>query len=304
MPQKVPRANLTRRIFNMANEVTNIEETQVDVNKAEKKLSKKDIVKAFWRWTFFSHANYNYERLEATGVIHSYKHIIKKLYGDDPEELKACLKRHMQFYNTEPHIGGVITGIVLAMEEERANGAPITDEAINGVKTGLMGPFAGIGDTLWQGTLTPILLAFGISLGSKGNLMGPVIYTLLMFGIMFPISYFVWMKGYELGKEGIEKIMGSNMLKQLITGASAMGAIVLGALSAQFVTASTPLVFKSGEVEMVIQEAVLDKLFLGILPLGITMLTLFLLKNKQMKATTVMAILIVIGAVCGFFGIL
>ena len=130
-----------------------------------KKLSKKEIVLAFWRWTFFSHANYNYERLEATGVVHSFRHIIKKLYGDDPEQYKECLKRHMQFFNTEPHFGGVILGIVLAMEEERANGAPSTDEAINSVKTGLMGPFAGIGDTLWQGTLTPILLAFGISLG-------------------------------------------------------------------------------------------------------------------------------------------
>lgn len=193
----------------------------------KKQLSKKDVVKAFWRWTFFSHANYNYERLEATGLVFSFKHVIKKLYGDDPEAYKACIQRHMQFFNTEPHIGGVIPGIVLAMEEERANGAPITDEAINGVKTGLMGPFAGIGDTLWQGTLTPILLAFGVSIGSKGNLMGPLVYTLLMFGIMFPVAYICWMKGYSLGKEGIEKILGGNQLQMLITGASAMGAIVI-----------------------------------------------------------------------------
>lgn len=270
----------------------------------QKQLSKKDVRNAFWRWTFFSHANYNYERLEATGMVFSFKHVIKKLYGDDPAEYKACLKRHMQFYNTEPHFGGVISGIVLAMEEERANGAPIADEAINGIKTGLMGPFAGIGDTLWQGTLTPILLAFGISLGSEGNLLGPLIYTILMFGIMFPVSYIVWMKGYEVGKDGIEKIMSGNLLKQIITGASAMGAMVLGALSASFVNASTPLVFQSGGVEMVIQEAVFDKLFLGILPLAVTMLTLYLLKNRQLKATTVMIILIVVGVVGGVTGIL
>lgn len=270
----------------------------------EIKLSKKDIVKAFWRWTFFSHANYNYERLEATGVVFAYKHVIKKLYGNNPEEFKACLKRHMQFYNTEPHFGGIITGIVLAMEEERANGAPITDEAINGVKTGLMGPFAGIGDTLWQGTLTPILLAFGISLGIEGNLMGPLIYTLLMFGTMFPISYYVWMKGYELGKEGIEKIMGGNLLKQIITGASVMGAIVLGALSASFVNVSTSFVFISGNINIPIQEEVLDKLFKGLLPLSVTLFTLFLLKNKKMKATTVMLILIFIGIIGGVTGIL
>jgi len=270
----------------------------------ERHLTKKEVRNAFWRWTFFSHANYNYERLEATGMIHSFKHVIKKLYGDKPDEYKACLKRHMQFYNTEPHFGGVISGIVLAMEEERANDAPITDEAINGIKTGLMGPFAGIGDTLWQGTLTPILLAFGISLGSQGNLLGPLLYTMLMFGIMFPISYLVWMKGYELGKEGIEKIMGGNLLKQIITGASAMGAMVLGALSASFVKVETPLVFRNGDIEMVIQTTVFDQLFKGILPLSVTLLTLYLLKNRQMKATTVMLILILVGVISGMTGIL
>ena len=97
--------------------------------------------------------------------------IIEKLYGDDPEEYKAALERHMEFYNTEPHFGGVINGMVIAMEEQRANGAEISDEAINGIKTGLMGPFAGIGDTLWQGTLTPILLSIGISLSAGGSLL-------------------------------------------------------------------------------------------------------------------------------------
>lgn len=270
----------------------------------QKKLDKKDIVSAFWRWTFFSHANYNYERLEATGLVHAYKPIIKKLYGDNPEEYKACIKRHMQFFNTEPHIGGVIPGIVIAMEEERANGAPITDEAINGVKTGLMGPFAGIGDTLWQGTLTPILLAFGISLGSQGNLMGPLIYTLLMFGIMFPVAYICWMKGYELGKDGIEKLLGGNQLQMLITGASAMGAMVLGALSSQFVTVKSVAVINIGQMQLDIQATVFDALFKGLLPLGVTMLTLYLLKNKQMKSTTVMAILVIIGLVGGAIGFL
>ena len=271
----------------------------------KRSLTKKEVVKAFWRWTFFSHANYNYERLEATGLVFAMKPVIKKLYGDRPDEYKACIQRHMQFFNTEPHIGGVIPGIVLAMEEERANGAPITDQAINGVKTGLMGPFAGIGDTLWQGTLTPILFSFfGISLGSQGNLLGPVIYTLLMFGIMFPVAYICWMKGYSLGKEGIEKILGGNQLQMLITGASAMGAIVLGALSAQFVTVKCSAIIKLGALKMNVQETVFDQLFQGILPLAVTLFTLYLLKNKKMKATTVMLILVVIGVVLGAVGFL
>lgn len=269
-----------------------------------KKLDKKDIVEAFWRWTFFSHANYNYERLEATGLVHAFKNVIKKLYGDDPEEYKACILRHMQFFNTEPHIGGVIPGMVLAMEEERANGAPITDEAINGIKTGLMGPFAGIGDTLWQGTLTPILLAFGISIGASGNLLGPLVYTVLMFGIMFPVAYICWMQGYKLGAEGVQDILAGGALQKIITGASAMGAMVLGALTAQFVNVNCPAVVQIGEMQLNIQETVFDALFKGILPLAVTLFTLYLLQNRKMKSTTVMAILILIGVVGGFLGIL
>lgn len=272
-------------------------------DQVKKKLSKKDVVRAFWRWTFFSHANYNYERLEATGVVQSMAPIFKKLYGDNQEEFKAAIKRHMLFYNTEPHFGGVINGMVIAMEEERANGAPITDEAINSVKTGLMGPFAGIGDTLWQGTLTPILLAFGISLGIQGNLMGPVLYTAFMYGIMLPLAYFMWMKGYEVGHKGIQKILGGNILKSVITGASAMGAMVLGALTANFVKLDSPLVITIGKASINLQTDILDKLLLNLLPLAVTLGTLYLLKTKQKKATTVLVFLMALGALGGFIGL-
>ena len=121
---------------------------------------------------------------------------------------------------------------------------------------------------------------------------------------MFPIAYLCWMKGYELGKDGIEKILGGNQIKMIITGASCMGAIVLGALSAQFVSVKSPAVIVLGALKMEVQTAVFDKLFLGILPLAVTLLTLYMLKNRQMKATTVMGILIIIGAVGGALGIL
>lgn len=268
-----------------------------------KTLSKKDVVKSFWRWTFFSHANYNYERLCGTGFCHAMAPIIEKLYKDDPEEYKAAVKRHMEFYNTEPHFGGVINGMVIAMEEERANGAPISDEAINGIKTGLMGPFAGIGDTLWQGTLTPILLSIGISLASAGSLSGPLLYSVLMMGIMLSIAYYVWMTGYRLGKEGLQKILESNLIKKVITGASALGAIVMGALTASFVSVTTPLSINIQGASMSVQTDILDKLFRGLLPLAMTLGVLYLLKNKKVKATKVMLLLILIGAVGAIIGI-
>lgn len=273
---------------------------------AEKRvtLSKKDVLKAFWKWTFFSHSNYNYERLQASGVLQSMSHLPEKLYPDNPEEQKKFMERHMTFYNTEPHFGGIVNGMVIAMEEERANGAEITDDAINSVKTGLMGPMAGIGDTLWQGTLTPILLAVGISIASGGNVMGAVAFSVLMAAIMLPIAYFMYMRGYKTGKTGVEAILSGGKMKQLISAASIMGATVLGSLTANYVNAASTMKIKVGATKLALQADVLDKLFKGMLPLGITLLTLYLLKDKKMKSTTVMLILAVLGAVLGLTGIL
>jgi len=267
-------------------------------------LSKKDVVRSFWRWTLFSHSNYNYERLCGTGVCHALAPIIEKLYSGNEEEYRAAIKRHMVFFNTEPHFGGVILGLVIAMEEERANGAPISDEAINGIKTGLMGPFAGIGDTLWQGTLTPILLSIGITLSVGGSITGPIVYTIAMMSIMLGIAYYVWMAGYKYGKEGLQKILESNLIKKVITGASALGAIVMGSLTAGYVSVSTPLTIDIQGATMSLQTDVIDKLFRGLLPLVLTLGTLYLLKNKKMKATNVMLILIVIAAVGAILGVL
>jgi len=111
----------------------------------EKKLTKKDIARVWRRWVFFAQSNYSYERLQGPGFLYAMSPVIRKLYKDDKEEYIAACKRHMEFFNTEPYLGVAIHGMVVAMEEQRANGIPITDEAINGIKTGLMGPIAGVG---------------------------------------------------------------------------------------------------------------------------------------------------------------
>ncbi|WP_287478428.1 PTS system mannose/fructose/sorbose family transporter subunit IID [Anaerostipes sp.] len=274
------------------------------MEKKKVSLSKKDVLKAFWKWTFFSHSNYNYERLQASGILQSMSHVPEKLYPDNPEEQKKFMKRHMAFYNTEPHFGGIINGMVLAMEEEKASGADIDDEAINSVKTGLMGPMAGIGDTLWQGTLQPIALAIGVSIASGGNVLGALVFAVIMCAVMFPIAYFMYMKGYTTGKSGVEAILSGGKMKQLIQAASIMGATVLGSLTANYVSATSNMKIKVGASELALQTDVLDKLLKGGVPLALTLLTLYLLKNRQMKSTTVMIILVLIGLVLGAAGIL
>ncbi|MFI3208842.1 MAG: PTS system mannose/fructose/sorbose family transporter subunit IID, partial [Eubacteriales bacterium] len=267
-------------------------------------LSKKDVFMAYLKWTFFSHSNYNYERLQGSGVLQSMSHLPEKLYPGDQEEQQKFMKRHMSFYNTEPHFGGIVNGMVIAMEEERANGADLTDDAINSVKTGLMGPMAGIGDTLWQGTLQPILLAVGISMAAAGSVMGAGVYALLMFVIMTGIGYYMYMTGYKTGKSGVEAIMSGGKMKQLIAAASIMGATVLGSLTASYVAVQSTLILTIDETELALQTDVLDQLLLGILPLAVTLGTLYLLKNRQMKATHVMLVLAIVGGVLGYIGIL
>lgn len=281
-----------------------VENETVENEPAKKKLSKKEVVRAFWRWTFVSHANYNYERLQATGVIHALSPILKHLYGDDEEQMKEALQRHMEFFNTEPHFGGAILGMTIAMEEEKSNGAPITGGTINGLKTGLMGPLAGIGDTLWQGTLIPILLSFTVTFGAKGNVfMGPILFALLHLSIIWGIGYLSWMQGYTLGKEGIAKVLKGSLLPTVMTYAQCLGPIVIGALSASFVKVSTPLKLDLGKEVLKVQSGILDKLILGLLPLGITLLAYYLLKRK-FKPTTVVLILMAIGLVGGMFYII
>lgn len=268
------------------------------------KLSKKDVFMAYLKWTFFSHSNYNYERLQGSGMLQSMSHLPEKLYPGNQEEQQKFMKRHMSFYNTEPHFGGIVNGMVIAMEEERANGAELTDDAINSVKTGLMGPMAGIGDTLWQGTLQPILLAVGISMAAAGSVMGAGVYALLMFAIMTGIGYYMYMTGYKTGKNGVEAIMSGGKMKQLIAAASIMGATVLGSLTASYVAVQSSLILTIDETELALQTDVLDQLLLGILPLAVTLGTLYLLKNRQMKATHVMLVLAIVGGVLGYIGIL
>lgn len=266
-------------------------------------LKKSDVVKSFWLWMFFYVSNYNYERLMANGFVHALSPVLKKLYGHDPEEMKAALRRHLAFFNTEPHFGSIIGGITIALEEQRAKGKPISDQMINGLKTGLMGPLAGIGDTLWQGTLTPILLSFALSLSAGGNLIGVGLYVALMPLIMFTISYNLWMRGYTLGREGLQKLMSGNRIQRVMSVAQTMGGIVLGGLTASFVTLSTPVSFTLGEAALNLQSDVLDKLLIGLLPLPLTLFTLCLL-NRKMKSTTVLCVIAGVaglGAAVGIF---
>ena len=94
-----------------------------------KKLTKKDITKSMWIYYAGAELSNSYERLQSLVFCASMTPVLKKLYDTD-EELSAALKRHLVFFNTEGILGAIIQGIVISMEEQKANGENITDDAI------------------------------------------------------------------------------------------------------------------------------------------------------------------------------
>jgi len=277
------------------------------VDRPQVSLSKGDVQRSFWLWTFFSHANYNYERLQGTAFAQAMTPIIRRLYKD-PEEIKAALRRHLVFFNTEPNVGGVIHGAVIAMEEQRANGADIDDDAINSVKTGLMGPLAGIGDTISQGTITPILLTIGIGLATQGNILGPILYFVLEVGIMLGLAYFMWMQGYERGREGVTAMLRSGLLDRVIAGAGVLGNLVLGALAAQFVTLWIGWHPVTGTVQDQTQyfdiPGTVSSILPGLLPLLFVILTWWLLARRRVSPILLLGVYVAIAMIGAwdFFG--
>ncbi|MCC6618198.1 MAG: PTS system mannose/fructose/sorbose family transporter subunit IID [Chloroflexi bacterium] len=265
-------------------------------------LTRGDVMGAFWRWTFFSHSNYNYERLQGTAFAHMMTPVIRRLYTD-PEEIKAALRRHLVFFNTEPNVGSVIHGAVIAMEEQRANGADIDDDGINSVKSGLMGPLAGVGDTITQGTIIPILLSIGIGMAQAGNILGPILYFVLMMIIMTGLTYFMFIQGYTRGRTGVTEILRSGLMDRVITGAGVLGNIVLGALTAQFVAIYIAPSIYINELRFNFQET-LDDVMPGLVPLLFTILTWWLLAKKGVNPILLLVVYLLIALVGAvpFFG--
>ena len=271
-------------------------------NTNNKKLSKSELIRSWFYWHTFCQSTYSYERMQASGFAHSMGPIINKLY-DKKEDRAEALKRHLIFFNTQPTIGSIIPGITAAMEEERANGAPVSDEAMNSIKTGLMGPLAGIGDTLVQGAAVPILLAIGIGMSIEGNVLGPILYSILISLVVSGMSYIMYMQGYKFGSNAVENLLESGTFNKVITGAGVLGCTVIGALTAQYVTISTPFEMTFGESQIVLQTDILDKIVPGLLPLLLTF-GVFKLLQKGTSPMKIMLIIVVVGVLGSLIGLL
>ncbi|HGH7910001.1 TPA: PTS system mannose/fructose/sorbose family transporter subunit IID [Streptococcus agalactiae] len=196
------------------------------------KLSKSDRQKVWWRSQFLQ-GSWNYERMQNMGWAYALIPALKKLYTTK-EDCAAALERHMEFFNTHPYVAAPIIGVTLALEEEKASGTPVEDKAIQGVKIGMMGPLAGIGDPVFWFTVRPILGALGASLASAGNILGPIIFFVGWNLIRMSFLWYTQELGYKSGKE-ITKDMSGGILQDITKGASILGMFILAVLVKRWV---------------------------------------------------------------------
>ena len=274
---------------------------------AEKKVSltKKDLNKSYWQFERYAQACCSYERLQAPGFFCGMRNVIEKLYADDEEgKVEAC-KRHMEFYNSEfALVGPVILGIAVAMEEEKANGAEIDGQAISAVKTSLMGPLAGIGDTLRQGTLIPIIGSIAISLGQSGNLIAPFFYMIVTLALNWGISYTLYHRVYQQGNSFIANFFTGNRMEKIMTMITSMGAVTIGALAASTVKLSTPLQLTFGEKALSLQTNIFDAVILNLLPFAAVMLIYWLIAKKKVNINKVIVGIFAVCIIGGLIGII
>lgn len=203
-------------------------------------LSRKDRLAVCWRHQFLQ-GSWNYERMQNGGWCYSIIPAIKRLYSSKEDRAQA-LKRHMEFYNTHPYVSAPVIGVTLALEEDRANGAKVEDAAIQGVKVGMMGPLAGVGDPVFWFTLRPILGALGASLALGGSILGPLLF---FFGWNIIRMLFLWYTqefGYKVGTS-ITKDLSGGLMGKITEGASILGMFIIGSLVQRWVSISfTPVV--------------------------------------------------------------
>lgn len=274
------------------------------ISDMEKKLSKKALSKSFHNWYYGHLTCFSQEHMQTFGYLCSMLPLVEELYDNEDDKAKA-MNTYTAFFNTEPQLGSVIVGITAGLEEARANGAEdVDEETINGLRAGLMGPIAGIGDSLVVGTVIPILLGIAMGMSTGGSPLGAIFYIIVWNLFAYFGMKFMYYKGYQLGGKAVNFLIGTQG-EALRESISMLGGIVIGAVSATWVSVKTSfqLLNADGEPYLVLQDK-LDSVFPGLLTAVFIIICWFLMTKKKMSPIKVMLVLVVVafvGVLAGFF---
>ena len=256
-------------------------------------LDKATLNKMVWKSTMLQ-ASFNYERMQAAGWLWGILPGLQKIHTNK-EDLSASMSHNLEFFNTHPFLVTFVMGIVLSLEQQKAD-----INTIRAVRVAAMGPLGGIGDALFWFTLVPITAGITANMAISGSLAGPILYFIITFGVQMALRYFFMYWSYNLGTKAITLLTKS--AKEFTHAASMLGVFVVGALTCNYGATTLGMVIPNGEKPIDVQ-ALLDGILPALLPLALTMLCYFLIKKKGWSPIKCILLFIVIGIIGCAIGI-
>ncbi|MCD7839170.1 MAG: PTS system mannose/fructose/sorbose family transporter subunit IID [Erysipelotrichaceae bacterium] len=255
-------------------------------------LTKQDITK-MGLLSIVEQIGFSFERMQAPGYTLSMLPCAKKIFKDSEEDMAEFMTYNMEFMNTEMHMATFLMGLTLSMEEHGED-----RKVIEGIRNGLFGPFAGLGDAIFWFTLLPISAAICCSLAQDGSVLGPLLYMLIWFIAAISRIWFARF-GYNLGVRAVTQI--SEQTKYLTKAAGILGVMVVGGLIPSYISFafSDDLVFG---MEATTVQSVFDNILPNLLPLGFVFLIYYLFKNKNANVLVIIITIIVFGVIMSFLG--
>ena len=266
-----------------------------------KKLTQDALKKACSRHNWALQWCWNYEKMQAAGYAYAMVPVIKELYDGEEEQCRQ-LERHMQFYNTHPGASALIFGAGVALEE---GGQP---EVHDSLKVALMGPLAGIGDTIQAVLVTPPFNIIAAGLANEGSAIGAILASSLPLVVLFILRWPLFNYGYKQGANVINDVSGAGNLDRLQVAANVLGVTVMGGFVPSMIGVKLPvklgsdLTIDGATVEAKTLQQVLDAIFPYITPLALTFFCLYLIKNRKMSPLNVILILSVVTFILGAIG--
>lgn len=257
-------------------------------------LSKSDLSKMAWRSTMLQ-SSFNYERMQAAGWLWAILPGLEKIHTNK-EDLSISMTHNMEFFNTHPFLVTFVMGIVLSLEQQKADIA-----TIRSVRVAAMGPLGGIGDALFWYTFIPIVAGITATMAMDGNLFGPILYFILAFGLQMVIRFWLMNWSYAIGTNAIG-ILTKNA-KEFTRSASILGVFIIGAMIVTFGKDTTTRIWLPNGDSPINLQAQLDAIFPRLIPFVITLFCFWLIKKKNFTPVKVILVLLVIGIVGAMFGI-
>lgn len=278
------------------------------MSKLTAKLSAEDrkmLNKIFLRsFTVFASGAGGAAKAGADGWLYSIMPAINRYYKDDPEKRADAMTRHTTWYNITQNVGTFAMGLVASMERENTLHDDFDTETIDGTKVSLMGPMSGIGDAIFWGCLRVIAAGIGINIAMSGSPLGAILFLLIYNIPSVLCRYFMTYLGFTLGTNFISQLYEGGLMRLVTRATSTVGLTMIGAMTAANVKFTSIISFPVEGSDPITLQSYLDQIFLGLVPLCLTLFVLWLMRNKNVNVNVILVGIMVLAIVLGLIGVM